>query len=161
MRRLSNFIRTLDNKAAIHKGRLRLNGWSIIGIFVFGSQIWVLRYFELFSSETLDKIEEVCSIIVVTLLGESILMGLYRLSPRHRWETLTYMGLGGSLGFGISVVKQFLNNDFEDMTLLAIFIIMVVLGAVSLWRWRYHIRRLRRIKFNRQLDQQRRQHRVL
>lgn len=159
--RLNNFIRILDNKAAIHKGRLRLSGWSIIGIFVFGFADKVLRYFELFPTETIDKIEHVCSIIVVTILGESIMMGLYRLSPRRRWETLTYMGLGGSLGFGISVVKQFLNNDFEDMALLAIFIIMVVLGLVSLWRWRYHIHRLRSIKFQRQLESQRRRRNML
>ncbi len=146
----------MDKKASIHKGRLRLNGWAIIGIFVFGFADKVLRYFDLFPPKTLDKIEEVCSIIVVTLLGESILMGLYRLSPRHRWETLTYMGLGGSLGFGIAVVKRVLNNDLEDMALLAIFIIMVVLGIISLWRWRYHIRRLQQIKLDRQLESQRR-----
>lgn len=115
-------------------GGFRLKGWAItISLAIMGIGNAVASAFELHDTTGMLAFNGVCVVLLVT----AVLIKIFSLEPRKRWRILAF--LFSTLGVLAVFCSQFLANDIETwlmITLLAVGATLLLLGGISMVRWR-------------------------
>lgn len=137
--------------------RARVGGVAMVLFLIFALGEKLVCRFVPMEPATADFVSEAMSCIACLILGEELMMSLYRLTPRRRWSSLLAMIGGFAVGLIIAAcVAYFDGNIAEAKKVAAILSIVVVLMAAAAAFWWSSVRRLKRIRLERALERQRR-----
>ena len=157
---IANVIRkigALNRRVSFSFWRARVGcvAMALFLIFALGEKV-ICRFVPM-EPATADFVSEAMSCIACLILGEELMMSLYRLTPRRRWSSLLAMIGGFAVGLIIAAcVAYFDGNIAEAKKVAAILCIAVVLMVAAAGFWWSSVRRLKRIRFERALERQRR-----
>lgn len=115
-------------------GGFRLKGWAIsISLAIMGIGNAVASAFELHDTTGMLAFNGAC----VAALVVAVLIKVFSLEPRKKWRILAF--LLSTIGVLAVFCSQFLASDIEPwlmITLLAVGAALLLLGGISMVRWR-------------------------
>lgn len=151
--RMVNFIqklRKVNHSVAFNLWHVRIGSVSMALFFLFAvGEMFVSKFIPM-DKATQHLVGEAMSCISMLILGEAIMVSLYKLLPRRRWATLLAMAGGATVGLAFAIISDYVDGVTDDMKerLIAL-CLLVALFVAAFAMWRISLRRAKRMRLER------------